>query len=147
MSSSSANLLMKYYRELTDPKKAIPSFHITVSKTRKREAGGLERTTSRLCQGPYPVCVPGGNSRFVVRRPVRHPVNQSDSVSRVPHSGPGYRAFAASTAPTMLTACHVVEGVSGRCLGRVTQAQTLPDMRPTSCNDRTSTHAHLLTAA
>lgn len=22
---------MKYYRELTDPKKAIPSFHITVS--------------------------------------------------------------------------------------------------------------------
>lgn len=31
MSSSSANLLMKYYRELTDPKKAIPSFHITVS--------------------------------------------------------------------------------------------------------------------
>lgn len=30
-SAASAALLMKQFKELTDPKKAIPSFHITVS--------------------------------------------------------------------------------------------------------------------
>lgn len=30
-SSASASLLMKQFKDLTDPKKAIPSFHITVS--------------------------------------------------------------------------------------------------------------------
>jgi hypothetical protein len=31
-STAAASLLMKQYRELTDPKRAIPSFQITVSR-------------------------------------------------------------------------------------------------------------------
>lgn len=58
MSSSSANLLMKYYRELTDPKKAIPSFHITVSRNESERPEFSSR---------HPVCVSGTTAGVCVR--------------------------------------------------------------------------------
>lgn len=46
---ASASLLMKQYKELTDPKKAIPSFHITVSKAAKNKVNQLWLTVVKCC--------------------------------------------------------------------------------------------------